>query len=130
MAEVSKGENLGGIREQIDEVDREIVTLLNKRMTLALAAGAAKLMEGRGVMDFTREDEVLRHVGEVNAEVDGPLTDEDVFEVYLDIFRRSRNAQTRAARGDTAPQPEETSEEWQIAPYIPGYKKKERRGGW
>lgn len=129
MAEVSKGENLGGIREQIDEVDREIVVLLNKRMALALGAGAAKLTEGQSVLDMRRENEVLQHVDEVNQEVDGVLSQQDVFEIYLDLMRRARRAQNRAARGEDPRATQETPAEWNIASYVPGVKP-ERRRGW
>lgn len=128
MDKLPKHENLDGIREQIDEVDREIVVLLNKRMALALGAGAAKLSEGMSVPDMQREDEVLRHVDEVNQEVDGVLSQQDVLEIYLDFMRRSRNAQSRVARGEDPREVEEMPAEWSVSSYIPGLKTKKTRG--
>ena len=59
------------IRNQIDALDQELLNLLNQRQTLAQAIGRIKNQEGRGTLDFQREEEVLAHLMHLNP---GPLS--------------------------------------------------------
>lgn len=83
-------EVLGKIRQEIDEVDDELVRLLNHRLTLAIGVSAAKLAERKPVLDGTREDEVIEHVCRVNQ---GPMTDDQLVALYLELMQQSRHLQ-------------------------------------
>jgi len=52
-------DDLDALRSEIDALDREIVSLLNRRARLGLAAGKAKLQSGRPITDTDREREVM-----------------------------------------------------------------------
>ena len=83
-------ERLSEIRDQINEIDSELVELLNRRLRLALNASSAKLIEGTPVLDAHREDEVIAHVCELN---EGPMTDDQLIALYLELMRQSRQLQ-------------------------------------
>ncbi|MDO4616754.1 MAG: prephenate dehydratase [Lachnospiraceae bacterium] len=51
--------DLGRIRTEIDETDREILRLFEKRMTLSEEVALSKLESGKSVADVKREKEVL-----------------------------------------------------------------------
>ena len=78
-------------RESIDDVDREIVALLTRRMELARRAWRAKMRLGLGIVDPVREAELLesRRAWAVHAGLDA-LGIADIFEA---ILRLSRNGQ-------------------------------------
>jgi chorismate mutase len=70
---------LDDLRSQIDELDREIVRLLNRRARLGLDAGKTKVRNGRPVADDEREREVLVRVAMAN---DGPLPQDALLALY------------------------------------------------
>ena len=89
MAEGNGGstiEQLGEIetlRSQIDDLDREIVKLLNRRARLGLEIGGAKARSGRPVSDDDREREVLVRVAMAN---DGPLPQDALLALYRQLI--------------------------------------------
>ena len=75
---------LSRVRDEIDELDRRIVDLLNERATLGRAAGRAKRLAGRrAVHDPEREREVLLRVAMAN---EGPLPQADLVEIYRRVI--------------------------------------------
>jgi chorismate mutase len=76
-------DHLDELRSQIDELDREIVKLLNRRARLGLEAGKAKARDGRGVADARREREVLVRVAMAN---DGPLPQDALLVLYRQLI--------------------------------------------
>lgn len=81
--------NLRRIRERIDELDREILSLLNERMALALRTGSFK----EAVRDEEREAQVLDHVGRY-VERHHPLLRGDFARaLYGEIMKESRRIQ-------------------------------------
>ena len=50
------------LRRQIDALDEELLTLLNRRQSLAQAIGRIKNQEGARTLDFRREEEVVAHI--------------------------------------------------------------------
>ncbi len=82
-------------RELIDDLDREIVSLLSRRMELARRARRAKARLGLGIVDPTREAELLgyRRAWAASQGLD-PASVEEIFEA---ILRASRRAQEREA---------------------------------
>jgi prephenate dehydrogenase/chorismate mutase len=51
------------LRKEIDEIDREILRLLEKRVEVARKIGEIKRREGKGVVDESREREVVNRAG-------------------------------------------------------------------
>ena len=50
---------LGAIRAELDQVDRELTALLERRMELALEVARCKAAQGMPVLDAVREAQVL-----------------------------------------------------------------------
>lgn len=71
------------IREQIDVHDREIVRLLNERLTLACEIGRLKRSAGGQIYVPEREDAVLRKVAALN---EGPIKNEALQAIYREIM--------------------------------------------
>jgi chorismate mutase/prephenate dehydratase len=76
-------EDLDALRSEIDALDREIVTLLNRRARLGLAAGKAKMQSGRPITDSEREREVLVRVAMANS---GPLPQDALLAFYRQLI--------------------------------------------
>lgn len=54
--------NIELMRQDIDEIDREITLLLEKRLDLAKKIGAIKSKSGVQILDEKREEKVLEHI--------------------------------------------------------------------
>ena len=93
-------------RTEIDEVDRELLRLLNRRARLAMKVGALKQNAGLPCCDNEREREVLTALQQANG---GPLDSRAVAKVFRRIIRESRNLEARmlAERSQTSPMDEE-----------------------
>ncbi len=75
------------LREEIDNVDREIVHLLNRRIELVLHIGEHKKSGKLPVKDLEREKKVVSNLS-------GDELDEDfIKEIYAVIFRYSKSKQ-------------------------------------
>ena len=89
---------LSRIRDQIDELDRRIVALLNERATLGRAAGHAKRLAGRrAIHDPEREREVLLRVAMGNG---GPIAQADLLSIYRRIVAVTRSLEARDRHPD------------------------------
>lgn len=75
-------------RQEINELDRQIVTLLNQRAELAKKIGALKKVGEQQVYDPEREQQVLANVTEVNS---GPLSDEAIRAIYTEVLSACRS---------------------------------------
>jgi chorismate mutase/prephenate dehydratase len=78
------------IRQQIDALDRELLALLNRRQSLAQEIGRIKNREGRGTLDFQREEEVLAHLMHLNP---GPLSQSALRNIFREIISAAREVQ-------------------------------------
>jgi chorismate mutase/prephenate dehydratase len=77
--------NLDGIRDRINEVDKQIQALINERAQFAQQVGVAK-GDLTAAVDYyrpEREAEVLRNVVERN---EGPLRDEEMLRLFREIM--------------------------------------------
>jgi chorismate mutase/prephenate dehydratase len=79
------------LREQIDAVDRELLSLLNKRAGLAQTVGEVKKQEGSVVFRPEREAQVIDGLKTANA---GPLMTESVAPIWREIMSACRALET------------------------------------
>ena len=78
------------IRQEIDALNQELLTLLNRRQTLAQTIGHIKNKEGQGTLDFQREEEVLAHLMHLNP---GPLSQAALRNIFREIISAAREVQ-------------------------------------
>jgi len=85
-------------RELIDAVDRELLVLLARRVTLARRAGKAKAQLGRPIVDPSREASLLaeRRAWAEALQLDG----EEIDELFRSILLFSRRAQREEPTGE------------------------------
>lgn len=77
-------------RNEIDQIDAELLRLLNMRARLALKVGALKQAAQLPYCDPERERVVLQRLQELNA---GPLDQRAVGKVFRRIIRESRRVE-------------------------------------
>lgn len=82
---MSEKEALNAVREQIDAVDLEIQTLLNKRTALAHQVAAIKQATGEQA-DFYRPEREARVLRQVMARNTGPLSDIETARLFREIM--------------------------------------------
>ncbi len=101
MSEVKKDKveaQLTANRDIIDEVDRELTNLLNKRATIALIVAAIKRENNMEVFVPAREDAVIQKVMSFNK---GPLTDLQMADLFHTIIKQSKVLQYAYIQQDT-----------------------------
>jgi chorismate mutase / prephenate dehydratase len=74
-------------RTEIDEVDRSLLQLLNRRARLAMKVGALKRVAGLPCCDPEREQSVLKTLQQANT---GPLDHRAIDRLFRRIIRESR----------------------------------------
>ena len=84
--------DLQAIRVQIDEVDRDLVKLLEKRMKLVSQVVAYKQEKGLPVLDSSREQVILDRVVE---RLEETQYETSIRATFADILRHSRTYQTQ-----------------------------------
>lgn len=80
-------------RQEIDEIDAQLLCLLNMRARLALKVGALKRAKQLPFSDPDREQYVLTRLRNINT---GPLDDRAVHKLFHRIIRESRRIQLDA----------------------------------
>ncbi|NIR28809.1 MAG: prephenate dehydratase [Gammaproteobacteria bacterium] len=96
-------EKLGKIRRQIDEVDRKLLQLFNRRANLAREVAEIK-GDSRGAMAYyhpDREAGVLRRLVAAN---EGPLSDEEAARLFREVMSACRALQTPMSIAFLGPQ--------------------------
>lgn len=71
-------------REEIDAIDRQIVTLLNERTAHSLAIRELKPEAQMGLFDPKREEEIFAKLSNYNK---GPLYNDSLQEIYEGILK-------------------------------------------
>jgi chorismate mutase len=84
-------------RTEIDEIDRELLRLLNRRARLALKVGDLKRGAGLPCSDPDREHIVLSTLRQANT---GPLDSRAVTKLFRRIIGESRRVETRIPAAD------------------------------
>jgi chorismate mutase/prephenate dehydratase len=95
-------DDLDALRSEIDALDREIVSLLNRRARLGLEAGRAKTRDDRPITDSDREREVLVRVAMAN---DGPLPQDALLSLYRQLIETIKRLEELDGR---APSPHDS----------------------
>jgi chorismate mutase / prephenate dehydratase len=81
------GDDLSRLRVAIDQVDRELLELLNRRAALANQVGEIKRAEGSPVFRPEREAQVINGLQDANS---GPLKDANVATIWREIMSACR----------------------------------------
>jgi len=99
--------NIKALRQEIDRLDRKLVTLLNRRANYSLAIGRLKQRSALPLFIRKREQEIARNIRHANQ---GPLpnhTIEHLFEQLLQhtraMVRKALWAERRAGRSKDRP---------------------------
>jgi len=92
--------NIEDWRAEIDSVDDELLSLINKRARLAVEVGILKRAAGIPITDPEREREVLTRLSRAN---DGPLDEEAVQKLFRQIIHESRQIEIRLSEVATTP---------------------------
>lgn len=79
-----------GLRVEIDRIDREVVTLLNRRARMARRIGVLKAKLGTPIFEPGREAEVLARVA---ARSRAPLTVSSVEQIFRAVMKVMRELQ-------------------------------------
>jgi chorismate mutase/prephenate dehydratase len=87
----AEGAGLPALREQIDQLDRQLLALLNQRARLAQAVGEIKKHEGSVVFRPEREAQVIDGLKAVNT---GPLKSESVAPIWREIMSACRSLES------------------------------------
>ncbi len=96
-----KIQRLGELRSEIDSIDRELVSLLQKRMEVAVEIGRTKAEAScEQPLDVTRERQVLGNIMELN---EGRFPDDGLRVIFGEIISACRNAQRPAKIGYLGP---------------------------
>ena len=80
------------IRQEIDQIDDQIVKLLEKRMHLVEDVVAYKKASGKAILDTKREEVIFE---KVRNRVSNKKYEETIVETFSDILKRSRDYQDK-----------------------------------
>lgn len=89
---------LDGLRQQIDDLDEQLVRLLNERASCALQIGQIKKSMGMPMYQPEREAEVLRRVRAASVAGGGPLGPEAIARVFERVIDEARGLELKAVR--------------------------------
>jgi len=82
--------NLDIIRQEIDQIDDQIVKLLEERMHLVEGVVAYKKASGKSILDTKREEVIF---DKVRNRVEDKRYQETIVATFSDILKRSRDYQ-------------------------------------
>ncbi|WP_049520762.1 chorismate mutase [Streptococcus oralis] len=82
--------NLDMIRQEIDQIDDQIVKLLEERMHLVEGVVAYKKASGKPILDSKREEVIFE---KVRGRVSNKNYQENIVATFSDILKRSRDYQ-------------------------------------
>lgn len=88
------------LRQEIDDLDNQILQLLNQRMLLVEEIAALKNKAGRDAMDLNREQAIFRRLASQNQ---GPLAWGAVKKIFGEILAASRDIQSYLVTGEGDP---------------------------
>ena len=77
------------IREEIDSIDQELISLLESRLNLSLQIGKLKKKRDKDLYDEEREAEILKKIDELAL----IYPKEDLKSIFMEIMKTSLNQQ-------------------------------------
>jgi 3-deoxy-7-phosphoheptulonate synthase/chorismate mutase len=92
MDETGTQNRIEGLRNRVDEVDRELIRILNERARIVQEIVAIKAEVGKPLFDPRREEEILQKVAEQN---EGPIYDTSMREIFELILHRIRDLEVQ-----------------------------------
>jgi len=92
MDEPALTPRLQSLRDQLDDIDVEIVRTLNERARLLHDLATIKGGAGAQLFDPQREEEILQRVAEENS---GPIYDSTMREIFAVIMHRIRDIEAQ-----------------------------------
>ncbi len=95
---------LESCRNQIDQLDNQLVALLNQRMAISEKIGKIKAESGQTVMDFKRENEILERI---STKIDQEVYRDSILHLMRTLFQASRSLQTNG-KSQSMTRPEKT----------------------
>ena len=84
--------DLDRIRQEIDQIDDQIVKLLEERMHLVEGVVAYKKASGKPILDTKREEAIFE---KVRSRISNKKYEETIVETFSDILKRSRDYQDK-----------------------------------
>lgn len=84
-------EELIAIRTEIEVIDRELISLIGRRVSLARQVGVVKRAEGLPTLDPQREAEVVSRAGKMARQAG--LDEESVRSIFWHLVETSRRVQ-------------------------------------
>lgn len=78
-------------RDAIDLLDDEILTLLNRRMSVVEEVGRIKNASGGAIYRPEREKEIITRLSRLSKEQSGALNEKAIESIFLEIFAVARN---------------------------------------
>ena len=84
--------DLDSIRQEIDQIDDQIVKLLEERMHLVEGVVAVKKSSGKQILDTKREELIFERV---RNKVEDKRYQETIVAIFSDILKRSRAYQDK-----------------------------------
>ena len=92
-------EELTGLRDEIERIDRAIVMLISERVQIARRVGSVKRASGLPMLDPAREATIIRR--SVHLAREAGLEEEDVREIFWHLVGLSRRAQLTPVSGSS-----------------------------
>jgi chorismate mutase len=89
--------DLERLRQEIDDLDNQVLQLLNQRMLLVEKIAVLKNKAGRDAMDLNREQAIFRRLASQNQ---GPLAWGAVKKIFGEILAASRDIQAHLVTGE------------------------------
>ena len=87
-------DSLGPLRQNIEVLDRKLLSLLNERASVSLQIGKLKIQKGLDIRDPWREQAVFKYLTQYNK---GPLKADEIEEIFKKIVSISRRIQSAAS---------------------------------
>jgi len=79
------------LRNKLDKIDDELLTLLNERMQIVLEVGKVKAKSGGSIYRPDRENDIINRLDRLSKKQNGILNKEAISALFLEIFAISRN---------------------------------------
>jgi chorismate mutase len=79
-------------RIKIDEVEKELISLINRRAEYALQIGALKRKLNLDIFDPNREREILERISQTNP---GPIPNDSLINIFKTIIHETREFEAR-----------------------------------